>query len=88
MSYTPTRGPLKGMTYRNEYRYRKALALHEGYRSRNEKRRTPNPIPRLRDTARLSTREQRARERALVLQRHFRLPLLTAQVRSRPPGSR
>lgn len=65
MSYTPTRGPLKGMTYPNEYQYRKALALHEGYRSRNAKRRAPKPAPRLRDAARLSTRERRARERAL-----------------------
>ncbi len=65
MSYTPKRGPLRGQEFANEYQYRAALARHQGYRSRNAKRRAPKPIFRQRDVARLPRREQRAREHAL-----------------------
>lgn len=65
MSYTPARGPLKGQTFANEYRYRDALAQQRGFRSRGAARRSPRPISRTRDVRELPGRERRAREQAL-----------------------
>lgn len=65
MSFTPKRGPLAGREFANEYQYRKALALARGFRSRNEARRAPRPVTRVRQARDLPDRSRRARASAL-----------------------
>lgn len=63
--YTPKRGKLAGSTFTSERQYRNALAREKGFRSWSAQQRAPKTAPRLRDVARLSSGEQRARERTL-----------------------